>query len=72
MELSQARVPVAGATGVPGGAVTAEAAARGTRVALAARHPRRCAGAVADALEADAEPLRPGPDGTPVAGRRAR
>ncbi|MFJ8146293.1 SDR family NAD(P)-dependent oxidoreductase [Streptomyces sp. NPDC096048] len=34
--------------------------------------PRRLAGAVADALEADAELLRSGPDGTPVVERRAR
>ncbi|MFJ8192084.1 SDR family NAD(P)-dependent oxidoreductase [Streptomyces sp. NPDC096094] len=34
--------------------------------------PRRLAVAVADALEADAELLRSGPDGTPVVERRAR
>lgn len=43
MELSGARVLVAGATGVLGGAITAELADRGARVALAGRDPSRLA-----------------------------
>ncbi|WP_187285095.1 Rossmann-fold NAD(P)-binding domain-containing protein [Streptomyces sp. OR43] len=134
MELSGARVLMAGATGVLGGAITAEVAGRGARVALSGRDPSRsgraapayrgaptarfgvydpasCARAVretsavrpghldadfaqrpvagtapplprgggprhvaaaaADALAADAEPVRTGPDRTPVVERRA-
>lgn len=41
MELSGARVLVAGATGVLGGAITAELAGRGSRVALAGRDRSR-------------------------------
>ncbi|MFG2683608.1 SDR family oxidoreductase [Streptomyces sp. NPDC048392] len=41
MRPSAARVPVAGATGVFGGATTAEPADRGARVALAGRDPSR-------------------------------
>ncbi|MFI6646970.1 SDR family NAD(P)-dependent oxidoreductase [Streptomyces sp. NPDC050529] len=43
MELSGTRVLVAGATGVLGGAITAEVAGRGARVALAGRDPSRLA-----------------------------
>ncbi|MCT7356794.1 SDR family oxidoreductase, partial [Streptomyces sp. 15-116A] len=43
MELRQARVLVAGATGVLGGAITAAVAGRGARVALAGRDPIRLA-----------------------------
>ncbi|MEU6737256.1 SDR family NAD(P)-dependent oxidoreductase [Streptomyces physcomitrii] len=43
MELDGARVLVAGATGVLGGALTAELAARGARPALAGRDPERLA-----------------------------
>ncbi|MEU2245160.1 SDR family oxidoreductase [Streptomyces sp. NPDC018338] len=43
MELSGACVLVAGATGVLGGAITAELAGRGARVALAGRDPDRVA-----------------------------
>ncbi|MEU1470540.1 SDR family oxidoreductase [Streptomyces sp. NPDC005761] len=43
MELSGARVMVAGATGVLGGAITAEVAGRGALVALAGRDPSRLA-----------------------------
>lgn len=57
MNINGARLPVAGATGVPGGARTAEPAGLG---------------AVADATEADTEVLRTTPDGTPVADRRSR
>ncbi|MEU5365892.1 SDR family oxidoreductase [Streptomyces sp. NPDC005925] len=41
MDLSGARVLVAGATGVLGGAITAELAGRGARLALAGRDPGR-------------------------------
>ncbi|MFE5613634.1 SDR family NAD(P)-dependent oxidoreductase [Streptomyces sp. NPDC056524] len=43
MELSGARVLVAGATGVLGGAITAEIVGRGARAALAGRDPSRLA-----------------------------
>ncbi|HEY9331331.1 MAG TPA: SDR family NAD(P)-dependent oxidoreductase [Streptomyces sp.] len=43
MELSGARALVAGATGVLGGAITAEVAGRGAREALAGRDPSRLA-----------------------------
>ncbi|MGY1581140.1 SDR family NAD(P)-dependent oxidoreductase [Streptomyces sp. MN13] len=59
MDLNGARVPVAGATGVHGGALTAEPAGRGPRPALAGRDPARparaaeaCPGAPPLALDA--------------------
>ncbi|RSS10629.1 SDR family oxidoreductase [Streptomyces sp. WAC08401] len=41
MELTEARILVAGATGALGGAITAQLAGRGARVALAGRDPSR-------------------------------
>ncbi|MFD8427987.1 SDR family NAD(P)-dependent oxidoreductase [Streptomyces coelicoflavus] len=46
VELTDARALVAGATGALGGAITAELAGRGARVALAGRDPSRLAHAV--------------------------
>ncbi|WP_432250674.1 hypothetical protein ACRAR1_28950 [Streptomyces sanyensis] len=61
MELSGARVLVAGATGVIGHGITRELAARGARTALAGRNAARL-GTVADATGPDT----PGASSTPT------
>ncbi|MFF8032160.1 hypothetical protein [Streptomyces sp. NPDC016626] len=86
VDLDGARVPVAGATGVPGGARTAEPAGRGARPALAGHGPAHRARAarahpgaphvVRDAYDPAARDravhdATAAPDGTPVAERCA-
>ncbi|SDC47342.1 hypothetical protein SAMN05216505_102279 [Streptomyces prasinopilosus] len=70
MDIDGTRVPVAGPTGVTGGAPTARPAGRGARPAPAGGPRRRAA--VTGATAADAGPPRPAPGGAPAAGQHAR